>query len=288
LDGAEGSHYLDRANHTGTQPIATVAGLQAALDSKSEDKLPSAAGNGGKMIRQKSDESGFEYHDHANSGDHDNRYLKKTGDSTTGPLEFKNPVLFRYNGRSPDAFFELDPNTAPFQGISTGEFRPIDLYDKRANGPSGTYAAGFEYLPLSRHWHTQVLFDASNNMYFRVSGYNATSWPTWKKVHHDGNSRQRIVTLWTGSAYTGSFSIAAGQAFSKFSGIIILARTIDGTYQCGYVPYDVLASGKRLTSALVYSSGWYYSAITRTSDTSFSVSYSSNTGYPIEGIYGVY
>jgi hypothetical protein len=61
LDGAEGSHYLDRANHTGTQPIATIAGLQAALDSKSEDKLPSALGNGGKMLRQKADETGFEY-----------------------------------------------------------------------------------------------------------------------------------------------------------------------------------------------------------------------------------
>lgn len=34
LDGQHGAHYLDRANHTGTQAIATVSGLQGELDGK--------------------------------------------------------------------------------------------------------------------------------------------------------------------------------------------------------------------------------------------------------------
>lgn len=34
LDGEDGAHYLDRANHTGTQAISTVTGLQTALDGK--------------------------------------------------------------------------------------------------------------------------------------------------------------------------------------------------------------------------------------------------------------
>lgn len=37
LDGQHGAHYLDRANHTGTQAISTVSGLQAALDAKIDD-----------------------------------------------------------------------------------------------------------------------------------------------------------------------------------------------------------------------------------------------------------
>ena len=39
LDGQDGAYYLSRANHTGTQAISTVSGLQAALD----DKLESVA-----------------------------------------------------------------------------------------------------------------------------------------------------------------------------------------------------------------------------------------------------
>ena len=35
LDGQDGAYYLARANHTGTQAISTVTGLQAALDSSS-------------------------------------------------------------------------------------------------------------------------------------------------------------------------------------------------------------------------------------------------------------
>ncbi|MBB2905837.1 hypothetical protein FHR76_002219 [Rhizobium sp. RAS22] len=34
LDGQEGTFYLERANGTGTQPISTVSGLQAAIDAK--------------------------------------------------------------------------------------------------------------------------------------------------------------------------------------------------------------------------------------------------------------
>src|SRR5262245_18160644 len=34
LDGQHGTFYLDRANHTGSQSIDTVSGLQAALDGK--------------------------------------------------------------------------------------------------------------------------------------------------------------------------------------------------------------------------------------------------------------
>lgn len=36
LQGEGGAYYLDRANHTGTQAISTIDGLQAALDSKIE------------------------------------------------------------------------------------------------------------------------------------------------------------------------------------------------------------------------------------------------------------
>ena len=36
LDGEQGSYYLDRANHTGTQAISTVSGLQTALDDKQQ------------------------------------------------------------------------------------------------------------------------------------------------------------------------------------------------------------------------------------------------------------
>lgn len=39
LDGQDGAYYLSRANHTGTQAISTVTGLQTALD----DKLESVA-----------------------------------------------------------------------------------------------------------------------------------------------------------------------------------------------------------------------------------------------------
>ncbi len=39
LDGQHGSHYLDRAQHTGTQAISTVSGLQSALDDKVETDL---------------------------------------------------------------------------------------------------------------------------------------------------------------------------------------------------------------------------------------------------------
>lgn len=39
LDGQHGSHYLDRTNHTGTQAISTVSGLQSALDDKVDDSL---------------------------------------------------------------------------------------------------------------------------------------------------------------------------------------------------------------------------------------------------------
>lgn len=34
LNGQNGAHYLDRANHTGTQAISTVTGLQTAIDGK--------------------------------------------------------------------------------------------------------------------------------------------------------------------------------------------------------------------------------------------------------------
>src|SRR5262245_29411482 len=34
LDGQDGTYYLARANHTGTQAISTVTGLQSALDAK--------------------------------------------------------------------------------------------------------------------------------------------------------------------------------------------------------------------------------------------------------------
>lgn len=36
LQGENGAYYLDRANHTGTQAISTIDGLQTALDSKIE------------------------------------------------------------------------------------------------------------------------------------------------------------------------------------------------------------------------------------------------------------
>lgn len=36
LNGEDGAYYLDRANHTGTQAISTIDGLQTALDSKIE------------------------------------------------------------------------------------------------------------------------------------------------------------------------------------------------------------------------------------------------------------
>ena len=36
LDGQHGAHYLDRTNHTGTQAISTVTGLQTALDGKTD------------------------------------------------------------------------------------------------------------------------------------------------------------------------------------------------------------------------------------------------------------
>lgn len=43
LDGQHGSHYLDRAQHTGTQAISTVSGLQDALNNKIETSLLGAA-----------------------------------------------------------------------------------------------------------------------------------------------------------------------------------------------------------------------------------------------------
>lgn len=47
LDGQEGAYYLARANGTGTQPISTVAGLQAAIDAqvtKAGDTMTGALG----------------------------------------------------------------------------------------------------------------------------------------------------------------------------------------------------------------------------------------------------
>lgn len=45
LDGQHGPFYLDRANHTGTQAIATIAGLQPALDLKAPLASPALTGN---------------------------------------------------------------------------------------------------------------------------------------------------------------------------------------------------------------------------------------------------
>jgi hypothetical protein len=45
LDGQQGTFYLDRTNHTGTQAIATVAGLQASLDTKSPLASPTFTGD---------------------------------------------------------------------------------------------------------------------------------------------------------------------------------------------------------------------------------------------------
>lgn len=44
VDGEEGAFYLSRANHTGTQSIATVSGLQAALDLKAPLAGPALTG----------------------------------------------------------------------------------------------------------------------------------------------------------------------------------------------------------------------------------------------------
>jgi hypothetical protein len=45
LDGQSGAYYLARANHTGTQAISTVAGLQPALDLKADLASPIFTGN---------------------------------------------------------------------------------------------------------------------------------------------------------------------------------------------------------------------------------------------------
>lgn len=53
LDGEEGSHYLDRANHTGTQLAATISDFDAQVDSHSLDELADAAadvGMGGNKL----------------------------------------------------------------------------------------------------------------------------------------------------------------------------------------------------------------------------------------------
>lgn len=44
LDGQDGAYYLSRTNHTGTQAIATVNGLQTALDLKAPLASPSLTG----------------------------------------------------------------------------------------------------------------------------------------------------------------------------------------------------------------------------------------------------
>lgn len=43
LEGENGAHYLARANHTGTQAISTVSGLQSALDGKLDESARGAA-----------------------------------------------------------------------------------------------------------------------------------------------------------------------------------------------------------------------------------------------------
>lgn len=43
LDGEQGTHYLDRANHTGTQAISTIATLQSALDAKVDESREGVA-----------------------------------------------------------------------------------------------------------------------------------------------------------------------------------------------------------------------------------------------------
>lgn len=45
LEGEAGEFYLDRANHTGTQAIGTVSGLQAALDGKASTSHTHSIGN---------------------------------------------------------------------------------------------------------------------------------------------------------------------------------------------------------------------------------------------------
>ncbi|MEM4248351.1 MAG: hypothetical protein QXH80_03710, partial [Candidatus Nanoarchaeia archaeon] len=49
LNGKEGSYYLDRANHTGTQPITTIEGLQPALNAKLSGNPPITPGTHTKI-----------------------------------------------------------------------------------------------------------------------------------------------------------------------------------------------------------------------------------------------
>lgn len=207
----------------------------------------------------------------------------KTGGAISGDTEFNAPVLFR---PANDRFHELDPKVAPYVGIQPGEFRPFDLYDYAADGPSDL-AAGFEYLPRANHWHTQVVFDRYSDMYFRVAPYNATEWPEWNKVHHDGNSRQRIDTLWVGSTYTGSLTIAPGKKFSDYAAIVIISDENQNARSASYIPYDMWAVDAVFMAMSAYHQGFYGALVKRTSDTTVSVTMRGSSNYRLRGIYGV-